>query len=54
VKIIFITSDRDTDFVTAAFDVGAEGYVRKDCVSRNLRRGIDAVLRGSRYISNQS
>jgi CheY-like chemotaxis protein len=50
VKIIFVSANRDSDFVTAAFDIGAEGYLLKDDVARSLERAINTVLLGGRYI----
>jgi CheY-like chemotaxis protein len=50
-KIIFLTVHEDIDFVTAAFDIGACGYVFKSRVTEDLTRAIDAVCNGRQFIS---
>jgi DNA-binding NarL/FixJ family response regulator len=49
VKIIFLTVHEDIDFVSAAFDIGASGYVFKSRVSQDLVRAIDIVLNGGQF-----
>jgi DNA-binding NarL/FixJ family response regulator len=48
-KIIFLTVHEDIEFVSAAFDIGASGYVFKSRVSQDLTRAIDVVLNGGRF-----
>jgi DNA-binding NarL/FixJ family response regulator len=48
-KIIFLTVHEDVDFVSAAFDIGASGYVFKSRVSQDLIKAIDVVLNGGRF-----
>ena len=48
-KIIFLTVHEDVDFVSAAFDIGASGYVFKSRVSQDLTKAIDVVLNGGRF-----
>ena len=45
-KIIFLTVHEDIDFVRAAFDLGASGYVFKSRISSDLITAIDTVLCG--------
>jgi DNA-binding NarL/FixJ family response regulator len=51
VKIIFLTVHEDVDFVSAAFDLGASGYVFKSRVTEDLTRAIDTVFSGGRFAS---
>jgi DNA-binding NarL/FixJ family response regulator len=44
-KIVFLTQESDTDVRNAAADAGAQGYVLKADVARNLLPTITAVLR---------
>jgi DNA-binding NarL/FixJ family response regulator len=48
-KIIFLTVHEDIEFVSAAFDIGASGYVFKSRVSQDLTRAIDVVLNGGQF-----
>jgi DNA-binding NarL/FixJ family response regulator len=51
-KIIFLTVHEDADFVNAAFDIGAFGYVFKSRVTEDLTKAIDIVCNGGRFASN--
>jgi DNA-binding NarL/FixJ family response regulator len=51
-KIIFLTVHEDIDFVSAAFDIGASGYVFKSRVTEDLTKAIDTVFNGGRFVSN--
>jgi DNA-binding NarL/FixJ family response regulator len=51
-KIIFLTVHEDMDFVNAAFDIGACGYVFKSRVSEDLIRAISTVFGGGRFASS--
>jgi DNA-binding NarL/FixJ family response regulator len=53
-KIIFLTVHEDIDFVKAAFDLGASGYVFKSRISADLARAIDIVFRGGQFASIES
>ena len=53
-KIIFLTLCEDADFVDAAFDSGASGYVFKSRLSADLKNAIDTVLSGGRFRSISS
>jgi DNA-binding NarL/FixJ family response regulator len=50
-KIIFLTVHEDVDFVSAAFDIGASGYVFKSRVTEDLTKAIDVVFNGGRFTS---
>jgi DNA-binding NarL/FixJ family response regulator len=53
-KIIFLTLCEDADFVDAAFDLGASGYVFKSRLSADLKNAINTVLSGGRFRSISS
>ncbi len=53
-KIIFLTVHEDIDFVNAAFDLGASGYVFKSRISADLTKAIDVVFHGGRFASINS
>lgn len=50
-KIIFLTVHEDIDFVNAAFDLGASGYVFKSRITADLTKAIDIVSSGGRFAS---
>jgi CheY-like chemotaxis protein len=45
-KIVFLSQNNDPDIVQAALSTGAEGYVHKTDVQRELLPALDAVLPG--------
>ena len=49
-KIIFLTVHEEFEFVRAAFDAGASGYVFKSRLSCDLRTAIEAVRAGKIFI----
>jgi len=49
-KIIFLSVHENLDFVHAAFEFGASGYVFKSQVSVDLKDALEAVLRGERFV----
>ena len=53
-KIIFLTVHEDIDFVNAAFDLGASGYVFKSRITADLTRAIDLVFHGGQFASVNS
>jgi len=53
-KIVFLTVHEDPDFVRAAFDCGAVGYVIKRRMTRDLPEALDAALAGDTFISSSS
>lgn len=50
-KVIFLTVHENIDFVRAAFDVGAAGYVFKSRISSDLIEAIDKICDGGRFSS---
>jgi DNA-binding NarL/FixJ family response regulator len=50
-KIIFLTVHEDPDFVQAALDAGASGYVLKSRMASDLRNAIKGVMAGRLFIS---
>ncbi len=50
-KIIFLTVHENIDFVHAAFDLDAAGYVFKSRISSDLIEAIDATSNGGRFSS---
>ena len=49
-KIIVLSRYRETGFVREAFAAGARGYVLKQSSFDELRRAIDAVMRGQHHL----
>ncbi len=49
-KIIFLTVHEELEFIRAAFDAGASGYVFKSRMDTDLRTAIDTVHRGKVFI----
>ena len=50
-KIVFLTVHEDPDFVKAAFESGAVGYVVKRHMARELRTALDKVIGGGTFVS---
>jgi DNA-binding NarL/FixJ family response regulator len=50
-KIIFLTVHENIDFIRAAFDLDACGYVFKSRISSDLIDAINTVCRGDRFSS---
>lgn len=50
-KIIFLTVHENVDFVRAAFDLQAAGYVYKSRIGSDLIDAIQAVCEGKRFSS---
>ncbi len=53
-KIIFLSVHEDIDFVNAAFDLGAAGYVFKSRIAADLMKAIDSVFNGGQFASVNS
>jgi DNA-binding NarL/FixJ family response regulator len=49
-KIIFLTVHEELDFIRAAFDAGASGYVFKSRMNTDLRAAINAVRNNKVFI----
>ncbi|MGC2112465.1 MAG: response regulator transcription factor [Candidatus Korobacteraceae bacterium] len=52
-KIIFLTVHENIDFVQAAFDLDASGYVFKSRISTDLIDAINRVCEGGRFSSTE-
>jgi DNA-binding NarL/FixJ family response regulator len=50
-KIIFLTVNEDCDFVRAAFETGATGYVVKRQMASDLHTAIEETLAGRTFVS---
>jgi len=50
-KVIFLTVHENVDFVRAAFEAGAAGYVYKSRISSDLIDAIDTTCAGGRFSS---
>jgi DNA-binding NarL/FixJ family response regulator len=53
-KIVFLSVHEEVDFVDAAFDLGASGYVFKSRVYEDLTSAIAVVFGGGRFVSIKS
>lgn len=51
IKIIFLTVNEDSDFVRAAFEAGASGYVVKRQMASDLHFAISEALAGRTFVS---
>ncbi|HEX4920422.1 MAG TPA: response regulator transcription factor, partial [Candidatus Bathyarchaeia archaeon] len=52
-KIVFVTQEDDLDVAREALNGGAQAYVLKDEVESDLLPAIEAVLGGSKFVSNR-
>ncbi len=50
-RIIFLTQESSLDIVEEALNLGAWGYVIKSQSGRELPLAIDAVIRGTKFVS---
>ena len=50
-KFVFVTVHSEGEFVEAAMEAGALGYVQKLCLNHDLVPAIEAVLAGRSYVS---
>jgi DNA-binding NarL/FixJ family response regulator len=50
-RVVILTLYSDPDFVAAAFDAGASGYVLKSDLGTDLAHAIHETLEGRRYLS---
>jgi DNA-binding NarL/FixJ family response regulator len=48
--IVFVTVHEDTEFMEAAQDVGAAGYVVKSAMETELRPALELALKGQRFV----
>jgi DNA-binding NarL/FixJ family response regulator len=52
IQIIFLTVNEDVDFVNAAFETGAIGYVVKRQMASDLPQALEAILAGKTFVSS--
>lgn len=52
-KILFVSQESSADAVQDALDTGARGYVVKTDAGSELLEGVDAVLRGERFVGRR-
>jgi DNA-binding NarL/FixJ family response regulator len=50
-KVLILTVHKDEEYIFAALENGASGYILKDSHSTELEMAINAVLNGKRFIS---
>jgi len=50
-RILFVSAESDSELVRIAFRVGGSGYVSKMEAAAGLLAGVEAVLRGERFVS---
>ncbi len=51
VKIVCVTMNRDVDIALEALRAGAAAYVLKNCAGSELKKAIQDVLKGERYVT---
>ena len=49
IRVLVLTMHRADQFMRAAFDAGAAGFLNKTCADSNLLAAIDALARGQSY-----
>ena len=52
VRVLVLTMHKDEDFLSQAFLAGADGYLLKEDVAKELYAALDAILGGGVYISS--
>ena len=52
-KILFVSQESSADVVQEALGTGAQGYVVKSDAGSELLEGVNAVLRGDRFVGNR-
>jgi len=53
VRVVFLTADRSSEVLHAAFSTGAQGYVLKVDAHTDLLPALEAVLRGEKFLSRR-
>lgn len=51
-RILFLTQESSSDIVCEAFSLGIRGYILKADASKEMLLGIDAILRGEKFVSS--
>jgi DNA-binding NarL/FixJ family response regulator len=52
-KVLFVSQESSTDAVQEALGTGAQGYVVKTDAGSELLEGVNAVLRGERFVGRR-
>ena len=50
VKVLILTVHNEVEYLLKAVDIGVDGYIMKDAVSAELKKAINAVMKGESYI----
>jgi len=50
-RLVFVTQAADRAYVQAALELGASGYVLKECIAQELITAIHDALRGRYYVT---
>jgi DNA-binding NarL/FixJ family response regulator len=50
-RILFLTQEFSSNVVSEAFSLGARGYIVKMDASQDMLLGIDAVMKGKKFVS---
>ena len=50
VKVLILTVHTEIEYLIKAVDIGVDGYILKDSESAELKRAINAVMNGEKYI----
>jgi DNA-binding NarL/FixJ family response regulator len=53
-KVVFLTMHTEPDYVTAAFKAGAQGYIFKSHLHRDLRLALETVLANRVFVSRRA
>ena len=51
-RIIFLTIHEEPEYISAAFDIGAQGYVTKRRLASDLKMAIREVFAGRKFLSS--
>ena len=50
VKILILTVHTEIEYLIKAVDIGVDGYILKDSESAELKRAINSIMKGEKYI----
>ncbi len=50
VKVLILTVHNEVEYLLKAVDIGVDGYIMKDSESAELKKAINAVMKGESYI----
>jgi DNA-binding NarL/FixJ family response regulator len=53
-KVVFLTMHAEPDYVTGAFKAGAQGYIFKSHLHRDLRLALETVLANRVFVSRRA